>query len=87
LRLNEKKVIHLQKNIDFESEFLIMMKKNLESKLKRLHKHTISFNDKEFRVIEQHISKYGVKNKSKFFREAIIATILQKAEEDHPKLF
>lgn len=77
----------MQKIIDFENEFLIMMKKNLESKLKRQHKHTIAFNDKEFKVIGQYVSKYKIKNKSKFFREAIIATILQKAEEDHPTLF
>jgi hypothetical protein len=64
-----------------------MAKKNLESKPKRLHKHTIAFNDKEFKVIGQHVSKYKIKNKSKFFREAIIATILQKAEEDYPTLF
>jgi hypothetical protein len=83
----KKKFYICKKNIDFESEFLIMMKKNLESKPKRRHKHTISFNDKEFKVIGQFVSKYKIKNKSKFFREAIIATILQKAEEDHPKLF
>jgi hypothetical protein len=64
-----------------------MKKKNLEIKPKRLHKHTIAFNDREFKAIVQHVNKYRIKNKSKFFREAIIATILQKAEEDHPTLF
>jgi hypothetical protein len=64
-----------------------MSKTNLESKPKRHHKHTISFNDKEFKVIGQFVNKYKIKNKSKFFREAIIATILQKAEEDYPTLF
>ncbi|MDR1582558.1 MAG: hypothetical protein LBS55_04745 [Prevotellaceae bacterium] len=64
-----------------------MTKKNLESKPKRQHKHTISFNDREFKVIGQFMNKYKIKNKSKFFREIIIATILQKAEEDHPTLF
>jgi metal-responsive CopG/Arc/MetJ family transcriptional regulator len=64
-----------------------MGKKNLESKPKRLHKHTISFNDKEIKVIDQFVAKYKIKNKSKFFREAIIATILRKMEEDYPTLF
>ncbi|MDR0385974.1 MAG: hypothetical protein LBH60_07845 [Prevotellaceae bacterium] len=64
-----------------------MKKKYLELQPRRVHKHTISFNDKEYKVIGQFISKYKIKNKSKFFREAIIATILQKAEEDHPRLF
>jgi hypothetical protein len=63
------------------------MKRNLEQKPRRLHKHTLSFNEKEFRVIGQFVSKYKIKNKSKFFREAIITAILQKAEEDHPRLF
>jgi metal-responsive CopG/Arc/MetJ family transcriptional regulator len=70
-----------------KKEFLNMMKKNWESKPKRSYKHTISFNEKEIRVIGQFVNKYGIKNKSKFFREAIIATILQKAEEDYPTLF
>ncbi|MDR1887293.1 MAG: hypothetical protein LBQ70_05190 [Prevotellaceae bacterium] len=64
-----------------------MVKKNSEQKLKRLHKHTVSFNDREFRVIGQFVAKYKITNRAKFFREAIIATILRKTEEDHPTLF
>jgi hypothetical protein len=64
-----------------------MNKKDFKSKPKRLYRHTISFNEKEFKVIGQYVNRYRIKNKSKFFREAIIATILQKAEEDHPTLF
>lgn len=64
-----------------------MAKKISEIKTKRQHRRTISFNDKEIKVIEQFIDKYKIKNKSKFFRESIITTILQKAEEDHPTLF
>ena len=54
---------------------------------KRNYRKTISFNRKEIRVIEHFFEKYNIKNQSKFFRETIIASILQKAEEDHPKLF
>jgi hypothetical protein len=64
-----------------------MTKRSIGQKTGRLYKHTLSFNDKEYKVIGQFISKYKIKNKSKFFREAIIATILQKSEEDHPRLF
>lgn len=64
-----------------------MIKKNLASKPKRLYKHTISFNEKEIRAIGHFVNKYRIKNKSKFFREAIISTILQKAEDDYPTLF
>ena len=59
----------------------------MEKKIRRIHRKTITFNDIEMKAINQYIEKYRVKNQSKFFREAIIATILQKAEEDHPKLF
>jgi hypothetical protein len=64
-----------------------MIQKKMGSKPKRLHKHTISFNENEFKVIGQFMNKYKIKNKSKFFREVIIATILQKTEEDYPTLF
>jgi nickel-dependent lactate racemase len=62
-------------------------KKSSGVKSKRLHKHTVSFNEKEFKVVCYFIDKYKIKNKAKFFRESIIATILQKVEEDHPTLF
>jgi hypothetical protein len=58
-----------------------------EKKTRRMHKKTITFNEMEMKAVGQYMEKYRVKNQSKFFREAIIATILQKAEEDHPKLF
>jgi hypothetical protein len=64
-----------------------MAKKNLESKPKRLHKHTVSFNDNELKVIAYYVAKYKIKNKSKLYREAIIATILRKMEDDYPTLF
>ena len=54
---------------------------------KRNYKKTISFNQNEMRVIEHFFEKYNIKNHSKFFRETIVSTILQKVEEDHPKLF
>lgn len=56
-------------------------------KPKRTHRQTITFNDVEMGVISNFCSKYKIKKKTKFLREAIISTILQKMEEDHPKLF
>lgn len=53
----------------------------------RKHRKTLKFNDKEMAVIQHFFKKYKIQNESKFFREAIIATILRKTEEDHPKLF
>lgn len=74
------------KNYELRESFN-MAEKNSDIKSKRLHKQTISFNEKEFKVIVQFIDKYKIKNKSKFFRESIIATILQKLEDDYPTLF
>ncbi|MDR1226979.1 MAG: hypothetical protein LBK47_08810 [Prevotellaceae bacterium] len=54
---------------------------------KRVHRRVITFNHEENTVIENFMRKYGIQNRSKFFREAIITTILQKMEQDHPTLF
>ena len=55
--------------------------------LRRKHKVTVSFNEKEMKVIEHFVKKYKINNKSKFFRESIVSAILQKLEDDYPKLF
>ena len=46
-----------------------------------------SFNELELQVFEKYCKKYKVKNKSKFFREAVIASILKKFDDDYPTLF
>ena len=53
----------------------------------RKNKQVILFNDKELDVILRFCSKYKIQSRSRFFRETIISTILQKMEEDHPRLF
>lgn len=45
------------------------------------------FNNKEIGALNYYFKKYRVQNQSKFMREVIIGTILQKFEDDHPKLF
>jgi hypothetical protein len=53
----------------------------------RKNKQVLLFNDKEMEAVNQFCKKYKIQSKSRFFREVIISTILQKMEEDHPKLF
>lgn len=53
----------------------------------RKNRQVLLFNDKEMEVITQFFKKYKIESKSRFFRETIIAAILRKMEEDHPKLF
>ena len=53
----------------------------------RTHRKTIVFNNAEMKAVTDFCKKYKITNQTKFFRETIIATILRKTEEDHPKLF
>lgn len=61
--------------------------KKKEENLKRIHRKSILFNKRELNAINHYCRKYKVKNRSKFMRETIIATILQKFDEDYPTLF
>ncbi|MDR0559097.1 MAG: hypothetical protein LBG92_02940 [Prevotellaceae bacterium] len=62
-------------------------KENVNKTQKRVFKTTINFNMTEMKVIDHFLDKYRITNRSKFFRESIISTILKEAEENHPKLF
>ncbi|MEI6751662.1 MAG: hypothetical protein WCK78_00705 [Paludibacter sp.] len=59
----------------------------IKTKLLRTHKNAFTLNDEENKALNRYISKYKVKNKSKFIREAVMLTIIRKMEEDHPTLF
>lgn len=56
-------------------------------RLKRVHKKALLFNSLELEAINIYCSRYKIKNRSKFLREAIIAKVLQQFEQDHPTLF
>ena len=56
-------------------------------KLKRVHRKELVFNSSEMEVIKIYCKRYKVRNQSKFLREAIISRVLNKFENDHPKLF
>jgi len=55
--------------------------------LKRVNRKAVTFNNDEHKMIEAYCKRYGVKNRTKLFREAIMAAILRQMEQDHPKLF
>ncbi|MEE0989962.1 MAG: hypothetical protein UIC45_01390 [Paludibacteraceae bacterium] len=44
-------------------------------------------NDKEMEAIENYLSRYRIKNKSRFYRETIVRHILKQLEKDTPELF
>lgn len=58
-----------------------------EAPLKRSVKQTLSFNTLEMQVIANYCKKYKINNKSKFFREAIITTVLKRFDNDYPTLW
>jgi len=53
----------------------------------RTHRQIFILNDEENKALNRYISKYKVKNKSKFIRETLMLSIIRKFEEDHPTLF
>jgi len=53
----------------------------------RTHQHVFMLNDEENKALNRYISKYKVRNKSRFIRETLMFSILRKFDEDHPTLF
>lgn len=53
----------------------------------RTHRHLFTLNDEEHKALNRYISKYNVKNKSKFIRETLMIAVIRKFESDHPTLF
>ena len=64
-------------------EHSLKRKKQKDINLRRINRHSILFNNREKRVIDEYCRKHKIKNKSKFMRESIMAIILQ----DYPTLF
>jgi len=58
-----------------------------EEKLRRTHRTSILFNQREQEAINLYCEKYKITNKSKFMREAILTEILKRFDEDYPTLF
>ncbi len=62
-------------------------KKNTSSPSPRTHKITILLNDEEYKVMCRYLSKYKVNNRSRWVRETIMTSVLQRLTEDYPTLF
>ena len=77
----------------FCTEFeLTMAKKAIKTTVKRkkslrTHPQTFSLNDEENNALNRYISKYNIKNKSKFIRETLMFSVIRKLEENNPTLF
>lgn len=64
-----------------------IIKPAAKKKSLRTNRQIFTLNDEENRALNRYISKYKVKNKSKFIRETLMLAIIRKFEEDHPTLF
>ncbi len=53
----------------------------------RTHRHSFTLNNEENKAFNRFLTKYKVKNKSKYIRETLIISVIKKFEEDHPTLF
>jgi hypothetical protein len=67
-------------------------KKRLEKKrsgkdAKREYRVAFMLNRAEYHAIERHLSKYGIRNKSNWYRSTILAQVWKRMEEDYPMLF
>ena len=54
---------------------------------KRCHNIAFKMNDTEYKAVQRHLKKYGITNKSNWYRRTILAHIWQKLGEDLPMLF
>lgn len=53
----------------------------------RTHRVSILLNDSEMRALNRYCERYGVKNRSRFVREALMRNVLKQFEKDSPTLF
>lgn len=58
-----------------------------EERLKRKHYESFRLNDLEHKALMRYLSKYGITNRAKFLREAVMKAVLKKFDEDYPTLF
>jgi hypothetical protein len=53
----------------------------------RTHRQIFCLNNEENKALNRYISKYKIKNKSKFIRETLMVAIIRRLENDNPTLF
>ena len=46
-----------------------------------------SLNEEEYNLVCSYLKKYKISNKSRWFRETVIAQILKNLDQDYPTLF
>ncbi len=57
------------------------------AKAPREHRVSILLNESEQRILDRFCERYGVKNRSRLVREALMRALLKKLDNDQPTLF
>lgn len=54
---------------------------------RRVHPVSFRLNDEEMRAVERYLSRYKIENRTRWYRETILAHVWKMLEEDYPTLF
>jgi hypothetical protein len=57
------------------------------SPLKRSHRMSFLLNDEEFKMLNHYLAKYKIENTSRFMRETLMRSMLNRLDKDRPTLF
>ena len=65
------------------------MKKRRKSSraLPRTHRIAVMLNEEEYKTIYHYLAKYKITNKSRWFREVVMTSVIQRLSDDYPTLF
>ena len=58
-----------------------------KASLKRVHRKSVLFNEKELSAIDEYCRKFKVSSRSALIRQATMQRVLAGLEESHPTLF
>lgn len=58
-----------------------------KASLKRIHRKSILFNEKELAAIDEYCRRFKVSSRSALIRQAVMQHVLDSLEENHPSLF
>ena len=61
--------------------------KKQQQSLRRSHRKTVLFNDKELEVIDEYCRRFKVSSRSALIRQATMERVMQMLDENHPTLF
>ena len=61
--------------------------KKQQAALRRTHRKTILFNDKELAAIDEYCRRFKVSSRSALIRQATMERVMQTLDESHPTLF